>query len=268
MSNDFPAFPAGAAGATSASGPDYTPNGESVAAGNAISWWGGGWTLFTRSVGLWIAIVIILFVVSVVLAVIPILGGLVLQLAYPVLIGGLMLGCRVLDRGGELEIGHLFAGTQNHLMPLVVVGALYLVAMMVVGVIVLVIMFGGIGLSGFTALMSGGDNPQLAATALSGMVGALGLGILIALACGIPLLMAVWFAPALVVFHNVEPIEAMKQSFRASMKNFVPFLIYGIIGFVLAVVASLPFMLGWLIVGPMTIASVYNSYRDIFRPRD
>jgi len=47
----------------------------------------------------------------------------------------------------------------------------------------------------------------------------------------------------------------------------LPFLVYGLIGFVLAVVATIPLALGWLIVGPLSIASIYTSYCDIFEDK-
>ena len=56
----------------------------------------------------------------------------------------------------------------------------------------------------------------------------------------------------------------MKMSFSGSLQNVLPFLVYGLIGIVLAVVASIPLALGWLVVGPMSIASIYSSYCDIF----
>jgi len=37
-----------------------------------------------------------------------------------------------------------------------------------------------------------------------------------------------------------------------------------VIMFGLAIVASIPLALGWLVLGPMTIASVYTAYRDIY----
>jgi len=56
----------------------------------------------------------------------------------------------------------------------------------------------------------------------------------------------------------------MKQSFQASLRNVIPFLVYGIIVLCLAVVASIPLFLGWLVLIPTMIGSVYYSYRDIF----
>jgi uncharacterized membrane protein len=62
----------------------------------------------------------------------------------------------------------------------------------------------------------------------------------------------------------MDVAAALKASFFACLKNIVPFLVYGIVGFVLAIVASIPVMLGWLVLGPVFIASVYTAYRDIF----
>jgi uncharacterized membrane protein len=76
--------------------------------------------------------------------------------------------------------------------------------------------------------------------------------------------MAVWFAPPLVVFHDLGAGEAMKSSFVACLRNVVPFLVYGVILLLLSMLASLPFGLGWLVLGPVLAGSLYTSYRDIF----
>jgi uncharacterized membrane protein len=76
--------------------------------------------------------------------------------------------------------------------------------------------------------------------------------------------MAVWFAPALVVLRGIEPLDAMRLSFNGCLRNFVPFLVYGLVGLLLAIVATIPLMLGWLVLGPVTIASLYTSYCDIY----
>jgi uncharacterized membrane protein len=90
------------------------------------------------------------------------------------------------------------------------------------------------------------------------------LSLLLALALAVPVYMAIWFAPALIMFHDVKPLDAMKLSFFACLKNIVPFLLYGIILMVLCVVASIPFGLGFLVLGPVIVGSIYAGYRDIF----
>jgi uncharacterized membrane protein len=92
----------------------------------------------------------------------------------------------------------------------------------------------------------------------------LGLVFLLFFALVVPLLMAIWFAPALVMLHDLKPVDALKASFTGCLKNIPAFLIYGIVGLVLAIVATIPLVLGWLILGPVAIASAYTGYRDIF----
>ena len=56
----------------------------------------------------------------------------------------------------------------------------------------------------------------------------------------------------------------MKGSFSGCLKNMLPFLLYGVVLFVLSILASLPLLLGWLVLGPVFGASIYTSYRDIY----
>jgi uncharacterized membrane protein len=91
---------------------------------------------------------------------------------------------------------------------------------------------------------------------------------LIATALLLPVMMAMWFAPLLVVFHELGAWEAMKQSFSACLKNFLPFLWYGVLLLLLSLLAMIPLGLGFLVLWPVIVASLYTSYRDIYlRPR-
>jgi uncharacterized membrane protein len=67
-----------------------------------------------------------------------------------------------------------------------------------------------------------------------------------------------------VVFHDLGAVEAMKASFMGSLKNMLPFLLYGIVLVIAAAIASTPLMLGWLLLGPVMAASIYTAYRDIY----
>ena len=100
------------------------------------------------------------------------------------------------------------------------------------------------------------------------MLATLGVGslvvLLLATLLGIPLIMGYWFAPALVLFRGDEPFAAMKTSFTACLRNMPPFLVYGLLGIVFAIVASIPFGLGWFVLLPVYAASMYASYKDIF----
>jgi uncharacterized membrane protein len=236
---------------------NFVPEGRGVAAGRGLSWIGEAWDLFKQAAGLWIGIVVVMFVMFFVAAFIPLVGPLATMLFFPVLIGGLMLGCRALEENQELEFAHLFAGFRQSFGTLVAVGALYLAGYVVVMLIVVVLT----GASMFTMMGMGG---QPEGADLMAIFATTGIAFLLAMALTIPLLMAVWLAAPLVVFHDQGAIEAMKGSFMGCLKNVLPFLIYGVIMFVLAIVASIPLALGWLVLGPMVVASVYTTYRDIY----
>jgi uncharacterized membrane protein len=94
------------------------------------------------------------------------------------------------------------------------------------------------------------------------------LAMLIMTALLLPVVMAVWLAAPLVVFHEQGALDAMKGSFMGCLKNILAFLVYGVVLFGFSIVATLPLGLGWLVLGPVLAASIYASYRDIYlKPR-
>jgi uncharacterized membrane protein len=255
--NPYAAPKAAVADATVVLNADFVPGGQSRPASHGWSWIAEGWELFRRQPGMWIGIVLIAFVIFVAAAMIPLVGGLATTLFGPVFAAGIMIGCKALDTGSELELGHLFAGFKERTGTLVAVGALYLAAVVVVMLVVGLMM--GVG---FTAMM-GGDPQAMAAMGVTML-----LAMLVMFALLLPAVMAIWLAAPLVVFHEHGAVDAMKGSFAGCLKNILPFLVYSIVMFVLAVVATLPLALGWLALGPVFAASVYTSYRDIYlKPR-
>jgi len=237
---------------------DYVPGGQSRPAGHGWSWISASWHLFKRQPGMWIGMWLLFVIIMIGAGILPLLGTILTALFWPVFVAGFCVGCRALDEGGELEIAHLFAGFRERLGPLLGVGALSLLASLIIGMVVGL----GLGAGAFTMMRS---DPE-AMAALAGTT--LALLVLITMALLLPVMMAAWFAPALVVFQGEGVIDSMKGSFVGCLKNIVPFLVYGVVFFLLALVAMIPIGLGWLILGPMLSASVYTSYRDIYlKPR-
>jgi len=232
---------------------NFFAGGRGVGAGRGWSWIAEGWGLFKEQPWMWILIWIALLLLLIVLNFIPLLGPIANAILWPVFSAGLVLGCRALAQGERLEFGHLFAGFRERLGTLAGVGGLTFVASFAIGAAV----FLGMGV-GLAALFGGAPS----ATPEAGL-GFL-LAMLVMLALMLPLFMAVWFAPALVVFHERGAVEAMKESFTGCLRNVVPFLVYGLVGLVLATLASIPFGLGWLVLGPVFVASIYAAYRDIY----
>jgi uncharacterized membrane protein len=236
---------------------NFVPEGAAVAAGNGWQWIADAWGYFMRQPGMWIAVVVIFLVLFLVMGVIPIVGSLAAALLAPVFAGGIAIGCRAQREGGELEIGHLFAGFKHNAGKLALIGVFNLVAFLIIGVIIALIA----GASVAAMMMGGGD---ASAARIAGSAGGIILAALVGLALAVPVYMAIWFAPSLVALNDLDTLPAIKTSFSACLRNIVPFLLYGVIMFALAIVASIPIFRGWLVLGPVLAASVYTAYRDIF----
>lgn len=232
--------------------------GRSLHAGAGWDWIARGWAFFARAPLMWIVAIVLVFVVAIVVSLVPIVGSLVFQLLQAVITGGFIAACRSLEQGGEFEIEHLLAGFQRRFASLLIVGVL-----LMAGWIVLFLVFAMFaGFSMLPAILAGDSDTALQAVMAS--AGTLLLGGLVVLALMVPLLAAYWFAPALVMMHDLPPVTAMRESFFACFRNFVPFLLYGLVLGVLAVVAAIPFGLGFLVWVPVAITSTYVAYRQIF----
>ncbi len=231
-------------------------NGESrvVEAGSPFEWFRQGWGMFVANPGLWIAMTVILLVMFFGLQIVPLIGTLAANLLMPVLAAGMLQACRQLSAGETPEISTLFVGFRQNTSNLVLLGVLYMAAML------LIVAFGAVLGGGSVAggLMMG--RPIGLGFAFGGFM----LAMLVSLVLSVPLLMAIWFAPALVFFNNMAPVDALKASFNACLKNLLAFLVYGLMVMVFMFFAALPVGLGFLVLIPVAAGSVYAAYRDIF----
>lgn len=232
----------------------FDPNGRIVDAGRPFAWLGRGWNLFVKNPGMWIGLTVAMLAILVVLAMVPVIGQLAVNFLILIFAAGLLLGCRSLEQGGELRFEHLFAGFGQNAGNLVLLGVLYLVGLVAIMVVTFAVT-GGSVLTG--AMMEHGMGMAMAA-------GGLLVALLVMLVLMVPLAMGVWFAPALVIFHDMTPLAAMKASFSACMRNVLPLLVYSVILFVLLFIAAIPFMLGFLVLVPVLVGAQYASYTDIF----
>lgn len=233
----------------------------SVPFGHGASWIGSAWrNHFTNNPIAWIGTFLVFVVLSLAIQLVPLLGALAITLLSPVFTAGFLIGSRAQDRGENFTVGHLFSGFKQSTGQLIMVGVLYLVAMLIVGVIAAIMMGGSFTMLGMMA----GD--QASAEAMMQDPATIMLPLLVMMLLFIPVLMAYWFAPALVALDGVSALNGMKLSFIGCMKNTLSLLLYSIVLIVLMFIAVLPFGLGLLIMLPVMMASMYTSYRDIYHP--
>lgn len=234
-----------------------------VSIGCGWGWVTRGFWHFRQNPFAWIIAMVVWIVVAVVVSMIPFIGSLAVSLVTPVILAGFVLGAQAQNQGQDFQVSHLFAGFSSHTGQLVLVGFLYLVGFIVIALTVMLVAGGAL----FT-MMGGLEGGQSApdSEALAAMVGsgAFMLTMLLGLGLTIPLIMAYWFAPALVAMEGMSAITAMKMSFVGCWKNMLPFLLYGLVTLVLLFLGMIPVGLGLLIVLPVVTASIYVSFKDIY----
>lgn len=227
---------------------------------NGWLWIKEGWALFKKSPVLWVALTVVMVIGLVAIASIPVVGDPLATLLAPALLAGFMLGCRALQQGEQLELAHLFAGFKERSHQLIALGGLNFAAqLLIAGVVKLT---GGGPLLELLKSSAQPDDPMAFAQAISDA----GLSIVIGSALYAVLVMAMQFAPALVLFNNAPPLKALKSSLQACLHNILPLSVYGAVMLALGLVATILFMVGWLVLLPVIITATYAAYRDLFPP--
>jgi hypothetical protein len=220
-----------------------------VATGRGWSWIAEAFGLFRRNPLIWIALNLVLLLIALALGQIPVLGSYLIYLLTPLFLAGLMTAARDTERGGEIEIAHLFRGFTENASQLITVGGVYLV--------------GNVIVAGVAIALGGAELQEVMRAASEGGVQ---VEVLVSAALFVPLAMALWFAPALVMLDRVPALKALLLSTQACVANVLPFLLYGIVMSGLLFAALLPALLGLVLWVPIAMISAYTGYRDVFPP--
>ena len=240
---------------TSASNQDIP---RKVAASEGFQWVATGFRLYRKTPLLLSAAFAMLFGVVMALGLIPMVGGALSELASPLMVAGFLAAYRALDDGNELELPNFLAGVQGPAIPLMAVGAVQLLGTLLIGKIML-----GMGFDPqavITAAQSQKDPAEMQAILNQAMP-----AVLTGLVLFTPLIMATWFAPALILFGGARPATALGVSFKAVARNWAAMMMNGIaLGLLLFLAALVPMLLGLLVAMPVLFGSLYASYQAIF----
>jgi len=202
-------------------------------------------------------------------------GQFIAPLLKPVFAVGFLAAAWSQERGVSPRFEDLFRGFRSNLLALVPLGAVFLA-----GITLAVLATTLIDDGKLIAILSGAEKPSEEALAS----GSLQLAMLFGVACAIPSLLALWFAPALVVFNDAGALKAMGTSLRAALANWRPITVYCLAVFVLGGVLpvfalSIAHVFGDAAAGAVAILVVipyvfslvatlhisdYVSYRDLF----
>lgn len=221
------------------------------------AWLAGGWKHFRGAPMVWMGLSAGWMLITLALVLVPVIGGVAANLLQPVFFASFAMTARKQLAGEAPEMGDLFLGFRRPLRPLINLGALLLAVE-----IAIFYLMAALGLPGMGA---GDEAAEIATIAdyvrlLQGLEWILVVGlVLTALVKG-----ALWFAPALLAFHELSTAHAIRWSLFAALSNVGAMLAYGIALTVVFVAGALPWGLGLLVVIPVMVASTYTGYADVF----
>ncbi len=216
-----------------------------------------GWRLFLIDPARWAVIALIFVFILAAIGVVPLIGWAITLVAFPVLGAGMISVADDAAAGRPIRIDGLFDGLRRMPGKHITVGIFHLGGALIIGFVAVLIG----GSAALTGLLIG----PLAAVGLA--TGGIMLAVMVFMALWIGLLMAIWFAPALVLFHDAEPIDALGRSAQACARNLPCVFVVALSIYLLVWIAMLPAGLGLLVLLPVLAGAQHAAYLDIFAQR-
>jgi len=240
-------------------------------AARGAQWISDGWQVFCANPGMWLVLTLVWLLINVAVQLVPFVGLLMALFIAPALCGGLLICCRDSLNRHALDIGQLFDPITDpqRRNSVLIQGALFLLANLAMLAVAGGLMMGTLGSAMFEhherMLEHGRMEPgAIAPAAMMDMAMPVMLAALVALALQVVLWALFFYAIPLVLFDGVGQGAALGASLRGVLRNWLALLVFGLIWLFLAIAATIPLLLGWLVLIPMTFGAWFGSYRDIF----
>jgi len=172
-----------------------------------------------------------LFIILFIGILIPFIGAAAVAIASPALGFGIMLAGKMGQKGLRVSPSVLFNAfnqdNRKHLQSLLILGAIYTACFAFIRLLAHLVL-------GAQPTVSIEDLQKADAATSAAFMEYMVLYMIFIGITSIPVLLAFWFAPVLVVWHNMKPMQALFSSWVAVWRNKSSFLIYG---------------MGWLVLG-------------------
>ena len=256
-----------------------------------IGWLRRSYAMFAQHRLAWIGLLLAYYVLLLAIEALPYVGSIVAPLLKPVLSVGFLAGAWTQERGGRPAISMVFRGFGANLRALLPLGVVFILGIsialgattLVDGGLLLDLMYG--------AGSAADDDPAAAARHVEQVLTMprVQLAMLFGALCALPTLLALWWAPALVVFQDARLATALRTSLRAAAANWRAAARYALAIFMFGVIVPslVTTMLALLVPPPLnaTIAALvvlpyvaffvatlhisdYVSYRDVFHTEE
>jgi uncharacterized membrane protein len=234
------------------------------AANQGIAWMKTGWAWFRLAPVPWMGMTAVAFLALTGIGMLPVVGGYIVELMSPFMVAAFMSASRAAEQGQPVSYLHLGAGFRPEArIRLIIMGAVYLAGILLVDMIMR--QMGGESFEQMAQLAQAPKDitPEQARTIMSQALPAMLTGLVLMT----PLVMATWFAPALILFDRFSASNGMWWSLWACAVNWRPVFVYSLwLGLIAVVAMLIPFGLGLLVLLPWIMTSTYAAYRSMFVP--
>lgn len=252
-----------------------------------IGWLTESYRMFSKHRLAWIGLLLGYYAALIIIDVIPLIGVFVAPMIKPVLSVAFLAAAWTQERGGQPALRMLLRGFGANITALLPLGVVFVI---------------GVSLAlGATALIDGGQLLEMlygaAPAAEADPAGTarnvqdtlassqVQLAMLFGVLCALPTILALWWAPALVVFQDARTLTALGTSLRAALANWRAAARYAIGVFTMGAVVPTVVTTGLALIVPppinATLAALivlpylaffvatlhisdYVSYRDVF----
>ncbi len=226
--------------------PDRVTTIRTVDINRSIAWIVDGFQLFMKKPGELIIVGVVLFLLSLVLYFIFLVGGALTTMIAVVATGALMRACQADESGQDPMVAAQQTASNGQLWMLGLIAAALGFAVTALNWVLLL-----------TTIGAAFINPLIA----MGLAGVTGLFMLLV---SIPVMMTLWLAPGLVVLKGVPPLDAVRLSFVASLKNIWSFMIFYVVAAIACFISVMLAGIGLIVVYPVLLCATYLAYKDIF----
>ncbi len=250
------------------------------------AWLAEGYAMLSQHRVPWLGLVVGYYVLLAVVETLPWIGVYLAPIIKPLMSVAFLAAAWTQERGGRPQFRMLLQGFRSNVWTLLPLGVV-LVAGISLAVAATSLIDGGRLLDLLYGVTPTDADPAAAARRLHDVLASpsVEIGMLFGAICALPTILALWWAPALVVFQDARLPTALAASLRAALANWRPVLRYALLVFLLggivpslvtsmvALVVPAPFnstvamalLLPYLALFVTTLhISDYVSYRDVF----
>lgn len=239
------------------------PAGHEINPLRLVAWLAAGWRAASAQPVLWLSIVLLSADFATLIGLLPLLRPLAVLLA-PGVIGALMFVQDGASRDEPVSFGAMCTAIGRHINALCLTG-LYAMVIVAIGYFAMLATFNVSLMSSVAA--NGVHNLSISyggASGLRGTLEAVSGASIYAIAIA-----AVCFAPAMVVLHDMTPLDAMIASLSGALRNWqVTLGCFGLMTLAVLFMPAIPFAARAFVMTPLLTAlpllAIYGAYRDVF----